>query len=94
MDEVKNIKSCCLSDPENYLWSTTTNKMQEVRNIFHKINELKYEDKPDYDYIREQLKILLQKEEGLHTSLDTGETLVVNHSIIYRRRELCLRSLA
>ena len=83
-----------LTEGHRHHWSTTTHKMQEVRNIFYKINELKYEDKPDYEYIREQLKTLLQKEEGLHTSLDTGETLVVNHSIIYRRRELCLRSLA
>lgn len=64
-------------NPEGHLWRSATNKMQEVQNIFYKLKELKYSDKPDYNYIKNQLRILLQKEEGVHLSVDTGESFSV-----------------
>lgn len=79
MDEVRDIKTLCFNDPENHLWRTTTSEMQEVRNIFYKIKELQYADRPDYDYIRDQLTILLQKEETKNplALLDTRESVSV-----------------
>ena len=53
----------CLKNPETCLWSTTRG-LQEVQNIFHKIQQFKYGDRPDYDYIKEQLNTLLKKEEA------------------------------
>eukprot|EP00826_Nyctotherus_ovalis_P036231 TRINITY_DN3198_c0_g1_i11.p3 TRINITY_DN3198_c0_g1~~TRINITY_DN3198_c0_g1_i11.p3 ORF type:complete len:101 (-),score=27.61 TRINITY_DN3198_c0_g1_i11:250-552(-) len=64
MDEVKEMKAWCLEEPENYLWCGSTRRLQEVRNIFHSIRGLKYGDRPDYKYVREQLKTLLQREEA------------------------------
>jgi serine/threonine protein kinase len=77
MDEVKEMKAWCMDDPESYLWCGNTREMQEIRKIFHKIKELKYTDTPDYEYIREQLKFLLQKEEGTFCSLSTRELVPV-----------------
>jgi len=74
MDEVRDTKAWCLENPSTYLWCTTKN-IPEIHNIFYKIKQLKYSDRPDYNYIREQLITLLQKEEGTHPSLDT-KTLV------------------
>ena len=54
MDEVKDIKTRCLKAPERLLWDKTKN-IQEVKNIFHYINKLKYSDMPDYLYIKNQL---------------------------------------
>lgn len=78
MDEVRNMKAWCLSDPENCLWCSTTKNMQEVRNIFYKLKQLQYSDRPDYDYIRDQLTTLLQKEEGTHPSVDIKTSATVN----------------
>lgn len=79
MDDVKNIKTKCLADPEHCLWKTTTSSMPEVKNIFYKINELSYPDRPDYNFIRLQLNTLLKREEGFHASrsLETFNTFCV-----------------
>jgi hypothetical protein len=82
MDEVKIMKAWCLSDPEHNLWCSTTRNMPEVRNIFYKIKQLQFADRPDYDYIREQLNTLLQKEEGTNSSLDIKIPFNVNLSLI------------
>jgi len=92
MDEVKEMKAWCIEDPENYLWCKSTHGMQEVRNIFYKIKELKYIDKPDYEYIREQLKFILQKEERTLSSSNTREfDSVLYLSLLNRERELYLQ---
>ena len=54
MDEVKDIKTKCLKNPEQYLWKKTKNIL-EVKNIFYYIKKLEYADKPDYAYIKQQL---------------------------------------
>ena len=54
MDEVKDIKTKCLKNPEGYLWKKTKNIM-DVKNIFYYIKKLEYADKPDYAYIKQQL---------------------------------------
>jgi hypothetical protein len=51
----------CFSNPEKYLWKTTTKDLEEVKSIFYSIQKLKYEDVPDYEYIKEQLNKLQEK---------------------------------
>lgn len=51
MDEVKNIKTECLSNPEEKLWIVTKD-IPEVKNIFSHIQSLGYKDKPNYGFIR------------------------------------------
>ena len=51
MDEVKEIKTRCLKDPNRLLWDKTKN-IQEVKTIFKYINSLKYSDLPDYNSIK------------------------------------------
>ncbi len=62
VDEVRDIKAKCLADPENQLWKTTTASIPEVRNIFYSLSALKYEDRPDYEYIQSQLQQILDRE--------------------------------
>ena len=57
MEQVKEIKTQCLEDPEKYLW-VVTKDVQEVKNIFYHLKKLNYSDKPDYDYIRNELKTI------------------------------------
>jgi hypothetical protein len=47
MDEVKNIKTECLSNPEEKLWIVTKDLI-EVKNIYYHLMRLSYKDKPDY----------------------------------------------
>jgi hypothetical protein len=47
MEEVKNIKTECLSNPEDKLWIVTKD-IQEVKKIFYHLKSLGYKDKPDY----------------------------------------------
>jgi len=54
MDEVKDIKTKCIKNPERYLWQKTKN-LQEVKNIFMYLKKLSYADQPDYNYIKRQL---------------------------------------
>ena len=74
VDEVREMKMKCLSEPETCLWKTTTSGLQETRNIFYSINRLQYPDRPDYDYVRQQLGLLLQKEEYKEQSLRSLST--------------------
>jgi len=70
-----------MKDPETHLWRTTS-KISELHSIFHKINQLKYEDKPDYEYMRDKLKFLQQKEEQSQPSLETGISSGVRLDVI------------
>jgi hypothetical protein len=58
MDEVKTIKTDCMSKPEEKLWIATKN-MVEVKNIFNHIKSLNYKDRPNYELIRNNLKSIL-----------------------------------
>lgn len=92
MDEVRDIKAQCLADPEKLLWRTTTSGMQEVHNIFYNLQQLKYSDRPDYNYIKEQLNSLLQKEEAKYSQAfsDTRETITVFLlSFILEKKKVC-----
>lgn len=51
MDEVKNIKTECLNNPEEKLWFVTKDII-EVKNIFYHLKNLGYKDVPNYAYIR------------------------------------------
>lgn len=51
MEEVKNIKTECLNNPEEKLWIVTKD-VPEVKHIFHHLKKLKYEDVPDYAFVR------------------------------------------
>lgn len=82
MDEVGSLKAWCMENPEASLWCGTTRNMPEVRSIFYRIKQLRFADRPDYDYIRDQLTTLLQKEEGTQSSLDTKTSLVLSPSPI------------
>ena len=80
VDEVKEIKTKCLSNPQRFLWQTTTSNITEVHIIFYLISKLGYGDRPDYASIRQQLNTLAQKEElKEHSirSLDTKSSLPV-----------------
>ena len=60
MEQVKEIKTQCLEDPENFLW-VATKDILEVKNIFYHLKKLNYSDKPDYDFIRNELKTIYLK---------------------------------
>jgi uncharacterized membrane protein len=60
MEEVKNIKTECLNKPDEKLWIVTKD-VPEVKNIFNHLKSLSYKDKPNYMYIRNQLKSILSK---------------------------------
>lgn len=56
----------CLKNPEKYLWTTTTKKFTQMRDIFYHIKSLQYEDKPSYSLIatklREMQAIIMQEQ--------------------------------
>ena len=58
MDEVKLIKTECLNNPEEKLWIVTKD-IPEVKTIFYYLNSLQYKDKPDYLFVKNQLKNIL-----------------------------------
>ena len=60
MDEVKNIKTECLNNPEEKLWIATKD-IVEVKLIFNHLKSLTYKEKPNYALIRNQLKNILSK---------------------------------
>ncbi|CDW83244.1 serine threonine protein kinase [Stylonychia lemnae] len=60
MEEVKNIKTECLNNPEEKLWIATKD-CPEVKNIFYHLKDLSYKDIPDYKFIRNQLKNILER---------------------------------
>jgi len=49
--ELTNLKEMCMNEPETYLFNYTTHK-KELAEILNHLNELKYEDKPNYNLIR------------------------------------------
>lgn len=61
MNQVRDIKKDCLGDAENQLWSQETADLPEVKEIFYSIAKLKYEDRPDYEFIRQRLASIIQK---------------------------------
>jgi hypothetical protein len=65
MEEVKDIKTRCLKAPERLLWDKTKN-IQEVKNIFYYINKLKYQDTPDYLYIKNQLISIYERNQPIY----------------------------
>ena len=77
VDDVRDVKIKCFKEPEKYIWTSTTSKMSEVRNIYYTLYNLKYEDRPDYNYVRLQLMSLLNKEEVKERTLDTRTSSTV-----------------
>ncbi len=78
VDDVKEIKTRCLANPEKLVWRTTTSAMSELRAIFYLISKLHYPDRPDYASIRDQLYSLLQKEEAKELSVRSADTRTSN----------------
>jgi hypothetical protein len=64
-NEIQKMKEKCLSDPIHNLFLTTTKDKIEIYNIFNHIKTLKYDSKPDYQYIYGQIFNLKQKEINL-----------------------------
>jgi hypothetical protein len=77
MEEVRIIKSSCLENPNEKLWRGPTRNIQEVRTIFNHLNELRYEDKPDYGLIRNCLKSILVNNEGISRPLSTPRNMML-----------------
>ena len=61
-EDIQKMKEKCLSNPNENLFLTTTKNKEGILNIFNYINSLKYEDKPNYKYIYDQLFQLRLKE--------------------------------
>jgi hypothetical protein len=77
MEEVRIIKTTCMENPNEKLWRGPTRNIQEVRTIFHHLNSLRYEDKPDYSLIRNCLKSILVNNEGISRSLNTQKNMML-----------------
>jgi hypothetical protein len=77
MEEVRIIKANCLEHPDEKLWRGATRHITEVRTIFHHLNSLRYEDKPDYSLIRNCLKEILVKNEGIPRPMSSSRNLMV-----------------
>lgn len=58
-DEVRDIKLKSMKNPEKYLWTTTTKKITQVKDIFNHIKSLDYDDKPKYCFISHKLQEIL-----------------------------------
>lgn len=61
-EEIKKMKEKCLSNPQNFLFLTTTKDKFELYQIYSYLSTLMYQTKPDYQYIYEQLFSLRMKE--------------------------------
>jgi hypothetical protein len=48
-----------LSHPDKFLWSSSTKEFPQIKTIFNHIKGLQYEDRPDYQFIRNELKSIL-----------------------------------
>eukprot|EP00347_Sterkiella_histriomuscorum_P020241 403338552 len=70
-DEVKDIKLKCFSNPEKYLWTTTTRGLQQVKDIFYHLKNLEYADSPNYQFIRDKLIEIknIQTTQFIHSSV-------------------------
>ncbi len=77
MDEVRLIKTNCFANPNEKLWRGPTRNIQEVRTIFNHLNSLRYEDKPDYQLVKNCLKSILVNNEGINRSLSTPKNMVL-----------------
>ena len=72
MEQVKEIKTKCLKNPEKMLWDKSKN-IDEVKNIFYYINKLKYKDQPDYQFIKNQLISIYERYQPIYkTPTDYG----------------------
>jgi len=61
MNQVKEIKEACIKDAENKLWSSETEDLYEIREIWDSINKLSYADEPDYNFIRGKLRQIYER---------------------------------
>ena len=61
-EEIKKMKEKCLSNPQNFLFLTTTKDKYELYQIYTYLSTLLYQTKPDYQYIYDQLFSLRIKE--------------------------------
>ena len=52
INQVKDIKAKCLRGPKGKLWIGPTGKITEMHDIFHHIDKLTYEERPNYDFIK------------------------------------------
>ena len=65
MDQVKDIKTRCLSNPEIYLWDKTKN-IEEVKEIYRYIDNLQYSSTPNYTLIKNLLMKIYEKYQPLY----------------------------
>lgn len=65
MNQVKEIKEECIKDAKNKLWSSETEDLIEVREIWESINKLQYKDEPDYSFIRGKLKQIFERTQSI-----------------------------
>jgi septation ring formation regulator EzrA len=78
MDEVRAIKhECLIVNPEVKLWRGATKNLEEVRNIFNHLMSLRYEDKPSYSLIRDNLKSILNKNQTIPRTLNSAPHMIM-----------------
>ena len=66
MEEVRLIKEECINkNPGEKLWRGPTRHIEEVQTIFYHLKSLRYEDKPDYSLVRENLRSILAKNQTI-----------------------------
>ncbi len=80
-EQVRDVKTRCLANPESLLWKTTTAGVDQIQQIFYSIKKLGYADRPDYELIRQQLLGLLQHEEDKALHGDNKGALAVPHVV-------------
>jgi hypothetical protein len=68
------MKKAALLEPERQLWN---NGSKELKAIFEHLNALKFEDVPNYAFIKEQLILMLrtelQQEDRLTVAVELGK---------------------
>jgi hypothetical protein len=57
---VRDIKIKSIKNPEKYIWTTTTKRYPQIRDIFYHIKSLQYDDKPKYSFIGDKLRDILR----------------------------------
>ena len=55
INQVKDLKNKCLRAPKRRLWVGPTKSITEMHSIFQHIDKLSYEERPDYNFIKQQL---------------------------------------
>ena len=58
--QVKELKTRCLADPEQHLYSATR-AMPQVNRICNEITRLQFKDKPDYQLIKQLIQEIIVK---------------------------------